>query len=444
MNDIIYWIWLSLVCKYNYNISEKLLLNFNNDAKKIYNATDSELEEIFKKRVKSFPKDLEEAKNIYSYCEKNNVGILHAGHEYYPRRLLRIENKPVLLYYMGKIPDIDSKLCIACVGTRRMTEYGKRLAYTISYDLSRSGAVIVSGMAEGVDSICHRAAIDAFGETIAVFGCGIDVVYPKFNENLMNELIARGTIMTEYHPGTPPNSQNFPNRNRIMSGISEGTVVIEANNGSGSLITAKHALHQGKNVYAVPGNIGEANSAGTNDLIRKGAKIITDAYDILNDYNDLYKLYKNNNFTRQAPIITKKYIPEPKNQPYVNNKNKNVNNKTTKNINITADISDNQKTNDNNNDANNNYQKRRERPKIIVAGGDNTNTEPLKLPSFDKIRLSEKEELLYSYIPEDESVSTDKLFGRGLSTADVLTALTNLEIKGYITTAEHGKLKRNK
>ena len=169
-----------------------------------------------------------------------------------------------------------------------MTEYGKRSAYTITYDLAKCGAVIISGMALGIDGICHRAAIDAGGQTVAVLGCGIDRIYPAEHESLYNEITENGAVITEFKPGTPPAGYNFPLRNRILSGLSQGTFVIEADKRSGAMITARSAIFQCLYIFALPGKVGEMNSSGTNSLIQKGAKMVTTALDILDEYAGLY------------------------------------------------------------------------------------------------------------------------------------------------------------
>lgn len=170
-----------------------------------------------------------------------------------------------------------------------MSEYGKRMAYKIGYELGASGTVVVSGMALGNDSVAAAGAILAGGQTVAILGCGIDVTYPREHGKLYTEITARGAVMTEFTPGTPPEGKNFPIRNRLISGLSQGTVVVEGDLKSGALITAKTAILQGRDIYAFPGNVGETNSAGTNQLISDGAAIVLRARDILENYTFLYR-----------------------------------------------------------------------------------------------------------------------------------------------------------
>lgn len=207
----------------------------------------------------------------------------------YPERLARIMKKPLVLYYKGVLRELENEVCIAEVGTRLMTEYGSHAAYSVAYDLAKAGAVVVSGMAKGVDGMAHRGALDAGGYTVAVLGNGLDRAYPAEHLSLMEEIIKNGVVISEFKPFTTPNGRNFPLRNRIISGLSQGTVVIEAPTSSGALITADYAAEQGRDIFALPGKVGEYNSSGTNQLIKNGAKIVTSASDILLEYQNLYR-----------------------------------------------------------------------------------------------------------------------------------------------------------
>jgi DNA processing protein len=195
-----------------------------------------------------------------------------------------------------------------------MTDYGQYAAYELSRELASCGAVIVSGMAEGIDTASHKGCLAAGGFTIAVFGCGIDRVYPYENKDLMNKIIEKGLVLTEYPPGTEPKGFHFPVRNRIISGLSQAVLVVEADYKSGALITAKTALFQGREIYAVPGNINAKNSVGTNNLIRSHAGIATEAYDILSEYEHLYShrinIEKTKYYNNKNNYAQKKEKPE--------------------------------------------------------------------------------------------------------------------------------------
>ena len=234
-------------------------------------------------------KSLDEAYGILEYCQKHGVGILCYTDEAYPSTLRAIKAPPCVLYYKGTLPDFEKRLFISMVGTRSMSEYGKEMAYRISYELASTGTVIVSGMALGVDAACAVGALAAKGCTIAVLGCGIDVPYPRQHERLMHAIAERGLVLTEFPPSTPPRGYHFPLRNRIISGLGAGTLVVEADLGSGALITAREAIVQGKDIYAIPGNVGDPNTSGTNALIRDGAAVVLGARDILQNYAFLYR-----------------------------------------------------------------------------------------------------------------------------------------------------------
>ena len=228
-------------------------------------------------------KSLDEAYEIIKFCTDAGVGILCFSDEKYPKSLRSLKDPPAVLYYAGKLPDFNNRLCIAAVGTRKMSEYGMRAAYKIAYETAAAGAVVVSGMALGIDAVCASAAIAAKGTTVAVLGCGIDVVYPKQHARLCEAIKENGAIITEYPPSTEPRGFHFPIRNRIISGLSQGTVVIDADVNSGSMITAKTAILQGRDIYAVPCNI-DSEKSGTNELIRDGAQAAVSGNDIIRNY----------------------------------------------------------------------------------------------------------------------------------------------------------------
>ncbi len=286
----ILWLWMCTAVGPASSAAERLLDHFGS-VEAVYEAKKEDLEplklpETLTERL--CDKSLTGAGEINAYCLNEGVGVLTPDSPLYPARLARIPDRPVVLYYKGVLTDLDREVCIAEVGTRSMTEYGSRTAYSVAYDLARAGAVVVSGMAKGVDGMAHRGALDAGGFTVAVLGCGIDRAYPAEHAELMKEIIRHGLVITEYRPFTEPKGNHFPQRNRIISGLSLGTVVVEAPPGSGALITAKRALSQGRDVFALPGKIGEMASTGTNELIRDGASIVTSAADILTAYQPLY------------------------------------------------------------------------------------------------------------------------------------------------------------
>jgi len=242
------------------------------------------------------------AKNIkgYSGWEKidaqlkkldaTGIKMVTFSNEDYPETLKNIEDAPIVLYIKGTIQKED-RYAVAVVGSRKYSPYGKLAAEKLSSELSSMGFTIVSGMARGIDTLAHTAAINSGGRSIAVLGSGIDVPYPPENRGLMEKLSDSGCVISEFPPGTTPERENFPKRNRIISGLSLGVLVVEATADSGSLITASCALEQGKEVFAVPGNINSANSKGTNDLIKKGAKLVQSAEDVIEELAPILKGY---------------------------------------------------------------------------------------------------------------------------------------------------------
>jgi DNA processing protein len=208
--------------------------------------------------------------------------ILTFKEDAYPKRLRDIYDPPALLYVRGELKKED-ELAVAIVGSRKTSLYGRWITEKVSQELARYGVTIVSGMARGIDSVAHKGAISGGGRTIAVLGCGVDVVYPSENRNLFHQIINQGAILSEFPMGSPPEGGHFPRRNRIISGLSIGVAVVQASAESGSLITAGYALEQGREVFAVPGNVGAEGSRGTNRLIKEGAKLVETSEDILED-----------------------------------------------------------------------------------------------------------------------------------------------------------------
>lgn len=216
--------------------------------------------------------------------ERYNVNVVSIDHPDYPPRLREIYDYPPLLYVRGKLVAED-ECAVGVVGTRRPSVYGKQVAEELTTDLARRGITIISGLAAGVDSIAHRAALQAGGRTIAVAGCGLDIVYPSSHVALARQIMAQGALVSEFPLGTKPKAEHFPQRNRIISGMSLGIVVVEAGERSGALLTANRALEQNREIFAVPGSIYSPNSRGTNRLIQEGAKLAANYADILEELN---------------------------------------------------------------------------------------------------------------------------------------------------------------
>jgi DNA processing protein len=214
--------------------------------------------------------------------EAMGIRVTHPGHPMYPRLLAEISGRPSILYLRGEMLSVDDA-SVAIVGTRRATPYGRQSAERVAAELAQAGVTVISGLARGVDAVAHRAALEAGGRTIAVLGSGSDVIYPSEHRKLAEQIMENGAVVTEHPPGTKPDAQNFPARNRIISGLSLGVVVIEAPRRSGALITASFAGDQGREVFVIPGNVFASTSEGTNSLLRDGARLVRDGADVLED-----------------------------------------------------------------------------------------------------------------------------------------------------------------
>ncbi len=264
-----------------------LLKAFNFDIDRVFSATKNELETLKisgdKISVILNP-PFKEATELFSYCNQHSIDLIPYAHESFPKRLREIHNPPILLFVKGELPDFDNTLCISIVGTRHASDYGYKAANFFSYQLAKAGAVIISGGALGIDSESHAAALEAGGKTVAVIGCGIGYNYPVKNRELRSEIANKGAIISEYIPSERPLNYHFPIRNRIISALSQGTLVVEAGINSGALITADIALEQGNDIFALPGSILESSFEGTNKLIKDGAKPVFSAMDILEEY----------------------------------------------------------------------------------------------------------------------------------------------------------------
>ena len=231
---------------------------------------------VLRREKPGLPEEIAEA------CEKKSIRVLVREDEEYPPILREIARPPLVLFARGNpIPGTER---IAIVGARAATQYGKRVAEEIAMGVAAQGVTVVSGAAQGIDSAAHKGALRA-GRTVAVLGCGVDVAYPRFNAKLLDEIAESGVVLSEYPPGTQPFPAFFPQRNRIISGLSRGTLVVEAAERSGSLITAELALSEGRDVFAVPGSIYSDLSRGCHRLIQQGAKLAASAADILSEYS---------------------------------------------------------------------------------------------------------------------------------------------------------------
>lgn len=438
MKDRLFEIWFSLRCGVQNKEFQPLLETFGTPYD-LYKADESELEGLpcsqnLKTRLAD--KSLKEATRIAEYCKQNRIRILFWQDEDYPSSLRPLRDPPVLLYCKGNLPDLSRKLCISVVGTRSMSEYGKGIAYKIGYELGAAGAVVVSGMALGNDGVAAAGTILAGGSTVAVLGCGIDITYPREHDRLFSEIISRGAVLTEFAPGTPPEGRNFPIRNRIISGLSQGTVVVEGDTKSGAMITARTAIMQGRDIYAFPGNVGETNSAGTNSLISDGAAIALSARDILENYTflyrdslDLVKLMKaekrsviDEDALSRMGVCTR--TEKPKEKPR------------------TSPEKEERKPSSHKTDGCRGEPPRDQSIKTPTAPP--PVSEPAHGDASERIlkSLSDTQRRLFELLPLDHAVTIDYLTREGFTVGEIMAAMTVLEIKGLTVTLPGGLYSR--
>lgn len=427
--DLLFWIWLAEALGTG-NPDFRHLADLYETPYDLFQTEEAELERIpelsARSRAKLAEKNLRQASEILDSCQRLGIGILTYADHAYPQSLREIKDPPILLYYAGTVPEFSKRLCIGMVGTRRMSAYGLESAYKLSYEVATAGAVVVSGMAAGIDGICAAAAMEAGAPTVAVLGCGLDIAYPKHHGKLMQKIAQNGLLLSEYPPGTEPAFYHFPERNRIISGLSQAVVVVEAGLGSGSLITAKDAVLQGRDVFAVPANMGNADSEGTNGLLRDGAFVAMEGYDILSRYQYLYAetlfpeksrqkqnlranrtvlealgvIPKETETPEPAPVPTAQTTPPSRRRNAEPNPREPVAGKPEKKI---------------------EPQPETERPR-----------EAAKAPDAIVQGLSPVQRGILEMIPDDCPAAIDTLTASGYSYGDVMAALTMLEIMGLI------------
>lgn len=441
-SELTYWIWLSVKLGNQNKAFQRLLDGFGGSPRAVYNADEKALRDaaclsdIQISRL--LDKRLDEAITIQHYCKSNSVGIVTYGDSLYPESLKSMKEPPILFYYMGALPNLNKRLCVSVVGTRNMTEYGMRSCYKIAYELASAGAVVVSGMALGIDSVAHAGAIGGRGTTVAVLGCGIDVIYPKQHRKLRKYICENGAVITAYHPGTPAYKNNFPERNAIISALSEGTVIVEAPRHSGALITAECAAEQSRTVYALPGSIEEPMSEGPNELIKNGAMAITGARDILEYYFENHSPLVNSVKLRQGELSSEfdmgmldevgiqvtKLRRGPKETPEALLKK------------LNSELNDNK-------EQNSDYYSVPKMKRINEAADTEIKQEPKpsKKSSVDQSiidSLTDDERSVWSGMPCDRPVSVDEIAKSGHNVSSLIATLTLLEIKGLISTLPGG------
>ena len=301
---LVHWIWFAHRPGLSDRARVTLLQHFR-DPEEIYYADTGAVDHIsgLSSEAKEAlqDKNLHTSEKILATCEREKIHLLTIRDAAYPARLKNIPDPPALLYYKGVLPDLDGSPLIGVVGTRKASAYGLQTAKRMGYQIGRCGGTVVSGMAYGIDGMAMSGALTAGMPVVGVLGCGADVVYPPSNKALFRDTERYGCILSEFAPGTPPTPWNFPRRNRIISGLCCGVLVVEAPEKSGALITAHLALDQGRDVFVVPGNIDQPSCTGSNRLLREGATLVSHGWDILSEYEALFpdKIRRDSSPSRQ-------------------------------------------------------------------------------------------------------------------------------------------------
>ena len=399
----LHWIWLATRAGLG-DRGRMLLLQRFADAEDVYFAETGEyarVEGLSPEAISSLQeKSLAEAEQILADCQRENIRILTWQDALYPKRLKNIADPPVVLYYKGTLPQVDALPCIAVVGTRGASAYGMSTAKRMGYQIAACGGITVSGVAFGIDAMAMRGALSAGAPVIGVLGCGADVVYPASNRALYADTQRQGCLLTEFPPGTPPIGWNFPRRNRSISGLSCGVLVVEAPEKSGALITARQAADQGRDVFVVPGNIDVPSCKGSNALLRDGAIAVSSGWDVISEYQDRFpgKITENRTDSRQTAypdeleeqplqVAQTPKVPEKKHRKSIFGKKKEI---------------------------------------------DNTPSSPYIDADKPRPALSADEETLLSFIGADGALVDDVISDAGLPAGQVLAMLTMLEVKGVV------------
>ena len=286
-----YWIWLATRKHIGSSGMLAVLAHFGTpEAAYHADAESYQLVEGLRRTDSLEDKDLKETDRILSACYRQNIHILTWQDAAYPERLRNIPDPPALLYYQGNFPAIDTEPVIAVVGTRRASAYGMIQAKQLGNELGRYGAIVASGGAAGIDTMALKGALGSGKSVIAVLGGGHDKLYPASNRDLFEDIRAHGCLISEYPPGTPALGEHFPVRNRILSGLAVGTLVVESPLRSGARNTAKHALEQGRDVFTIPANVGAATFQGNLQLLKEGAILVEEGWDVMKEYVNVFPM----------------------------------------------------------------------------------------------------------------------------------------------------------
>ena len=402
---IVHWIWLATRQSISDRVKAELLRHFQ-DPENIYFADPDSyrvIEELSPEGMESLKdKNLTDSQEILDECDRQEIRILAYNDATYPNRLKNISDPPMVFYYKGRLPDFDALPLIGVVGTRNASPYGLTAAKRMGYQIAKCGGIVVSGMAYGIDGMAMRGALTAGSPVVGVLGCGVDIVYPPSNRSLFADTESYGCILSEFAPGTPPMARNFPKRNRIISGLSCGVLVVEAPEKSGALITARQAADQGRDVFVVPGNIDVPTFVGSNRLLRDGAIAVSHGWDILSEYEGLFpgKVRKDMGQSQQMAYADE--VETEKEVAKVAQKTRKPAHKSLKN---------------------------REKEKKVI---DKADSSPYSDVNDILPKLSADEQTIVSSIGGGERQVDEVIAETGLPVGKVLATLTLLEVKGVV------------
>ena len=417
-NMLVHWIWLAHRPGVHDCMKAELLRHFS-DPEDIYFAdidAFSHIEGLTKEAVMGLrDKDLTSSEKILADVMKYKLHVLTYRDVAYPRRLQHIPDPPLVLYYKGTLPDFDSNPVIGVVGTRQCTPYGLSAAKKLGYEITKCGGIVVSGLADGIDAMAMKSALSAGGTVVGILGCGAEQVYPKKNRWLFADTERYGCILSEFPPETEPFKWNFPKRNRIISGLSCGVLVVEAPLGSGSLHTARHALDQGRDVFVVPGNLDQPTFEGSIKLLKEGATLVSSGWDILSEYEALFpgKVRKETAGSRQRayadelPTQSDKQLPKVAQKPAL--------------------------------------------PRLKPPKKEKSNklgVDKLDSPNYSDVNkdlsaLSPEQRAIMAALETGERLVDEVIAETGLPAGRVSSALTMLAIKGYVKKLPGNRVRRN-
>ena len=405
-----HWIWFAHRPGLNDRMKVALLQHFADPEDIYFAGADAfgHIEGITAEAMESLQdKNLIPAEEILECCRRENLRVLTYRDAAYPSRLKNIADPPVVLYYKGQLPELDALPVIAVVGTRKASAYGLTTAKRMGYQIAKCGGILVSGMAYGIDGLAMAGALTAGQPVVGILGCGADIVYPQSNRSLFRDVEQYGCILSEFPPGTQPAKWTFPKRNRIISGLSNGVLVVEAPEKSGALITARLAADQGRDVFAVPGNIDMPSFVGSNRLLRDGAIMVSSGWDVLSEYEALYpdKIHREDapaHQTAYADEVLRMAAEHEKTLPKVAQKTTLPGKKTVLKKNL---------------------------EKKSIDNGDST---PYSDVNTVQPKLSAEEQAVVDAVRQGERLVDDVIAETGLTTGKLLAALTMLELKGII------------